>query len=196
MADPKTIRDLQRYIYKRPQGQSAEQVYAHIDKVHSRDPLSAGEWDALVGSACSNPDAAVVQWLIDRGARPAEQLTELMRATVGSRESRLAWIDRRIEVLGILAAFCPKNDKETLSKTLWWACWFGNIGPAAWLIQQGADIRYAEWNASRDAEVDCMVNAEIYGERSGDFALRDYLLPWHQDGLPLGDWRRLYDGDA
>lgn len=186
----------QRYIYKRPQDQTDEQVFAHIDAIDARDPLTTEQWTALVGSACSHPTAAVVTWLASRGARPQDQLTELMRATVGSKERRLPWIERRIEVLAVLDGFRADGDTEPLDQALVDACWFGNIGPAAWLIEHGADIRFAAWNFVRKADVDAFAHAEVFGERFGDFTLRDYLRPYYESGTPLGDWRHLYDADG
>ena len=196
MADPKTVRNLQAYIYKRPQDQTGEQVFSHIEKVHLDQRLTQANWDALLVPACTHPDAAVVRWLIDHGARPQKQLTKLMSMTVGSQERRLPWIDRRIEVLEVLAEFVPKDDKKPLSQALSSACWFGNIGPAAWLIEHGADIDYRSWNAFRRAKVDCMTNAEMYGERFGDYTLYRYLQPWYERRAPLGDWRQLYEADG
>jgi hypothetical protein len=193
MADPKTMRNLQAYIYKRPQDQTHAQIYAHIEKVHSQLRLTPANWDTLLVPACTHPDAALLRWLVDHGARPHKQLTKLMTMTVGSQERRLAWIDRRIEVLEALVQFVPEGDTEPLSQALSSACWFNNIGPAAWLIENGADINYTSWNAFRRAKVDCLTNAEMYGDRFGDYTLHSYLKPWHESRTPLGDWRQFYE---
>lgn len=194
MTDPHAVGNLQRYISKRPHGQTDEQVFAHIAAQHAKDPLTVEDWNALVGSACSHPNADVVRWLLEQGARPdADQVAELMIATVRSQEKRLAWIERRIEVLEVLLTLCTEDDRQPLSAALAMACWFNNIGPAAWLIEHGADIRHTSWNHVRGADVDCLVNAEVYGDRSGDYTLRDYLQPWYDSETPLGDWRHLYD---
>jgi hypothetical protein len=38
-----------------------------------------------------------------------------------------------------------------------------------------------------------MTNAEMYGDRFGDYTLYRYLQPWYENGTPLGDWRPLYE---
>jgi hypothetical protein len=44
MADPNTVRNLQAYIYKRPQDQTRAQIFAHIEKVHSQLRLTPANW--------------------------------------------------------------------------------------------------------------------------------------------------------
>lgn len=193
MASPDTVRKLQNYIYKRPQGQDGADVIARLEKEHAKDPLTEADWTSLIGAACSHPDAALVRVLAERAQPSEEQVGELMVSVVGSREARLGWVERRIAVLDVLGDFIDEGSTEQLSKALFTACWFGDSGSAAWLIEHGADIRHTSWNAIREADVDCLTNAEIYGERTGDFALRDYLQPWYDDKTPLGDWRALYD---
>ena len=183
--------NLRRYVYKRPQDQTTAEVCAHIESVHARDRLTASNWDSLLVPACTHPDAELVRWLVEHGARPDKQLKTLMTMTVGSREQRLPWIDRRIAVLGVLSPFCSAEDTH-LSEALAAACGSGNIGPAAWLIEHGADIHFTSWNAFRHAKVDCLTHAETYGERTGDLSLYRFLLPWYESGTALGDWRQLY----
>lgn len=194
MADPRTLRNLQAYIYKRPQDRSAGQVFAHIDKVNQSERLTPANWDALLVPACTRPDPEVLRWLVDHGSRPTKQLVKLMTMTVGGQETLLPQIERRIEVLGLLLELAPEGDPEASSRALSSACWFNNIGPAAWLIQHGADIHFMSWNALRHAKVDCLTNAEMFGERFGDYTLFHYLKPWYDDETPLGDWRQFYSG--
>ena len=104
--------------------------------------------------------------------RPQDQTTAEVCAhieSVQARERRLPWIDRRIAVLEVLPPFCSSEDAH-LTEALAAACGSGNIGPAAWLIEHGADIHLTSWNAFRHAKVDCLTNAETYGERTGDLA--------------------------
>lgn len=89
MADSRTIRNLQTYIYKRPGDASLERVLEHITAVDSKAKLTAANRDALLIPACSHPDADVMRWLIDHGARPQKQLKKLMTMTVGWNERRL-----------------------------------------------------------------------------------------------------------
>ena len=100
--------------------------------------------------------------------RPQDQTTAEVCAhieSVQARERRLPWIDRRIAVLEVLSPFCSSEDAH-LSEALAAACGSGNIGPAAWLIEHGADIHFTSWNAFRHAKVDCLTNEETYGERT------------------------------
>ena len=154
---------------------------AHIELVHARDRLTAANWDGLLVPACTHPDAELVHWLLEHGARPHRQLKKLMTMTVGSREQRLPWIDHRIVVLEVLARFCSAEDTH-LSEALAAACASGNIGPAAWLVEHGADIHFTSWNAFRRAKVDCLTNAEVYGERTGDLSLYRCSSPGTRTG--------------
>jgi hypothetical protein len=70
--------------------------------------------DVLLVPPCTHPDATLVRWLVDRGARPQKLLKKLMKMTAGSQEDPLAWIDRRIAVLELLAPFGPEGDTDDL----------------------------------------------------------------------------------
>lgn len=193
VASSQTVRTLQAYLYKRPGDASAEGVFERIQAVDSKDKLTALNRDALLIPACSNPDADVVRWLIDHGARPHKQLKKLMSMTVGWNEGRLEWAEKQIAVLQVLADFIPDGEEEQLSQALSTACWFGNPGPAAWLIEQGADTHYESWNALAHARIDCLTNAKMRGERLGDYSTYEYLRGWHEGREPLSDWKLLYE---
>jgi hypothetical protein len=167
-------------------------VFEHVQSVHSREALTPANWDALLIPACSNPDAEVVRWLLDHGSRPQKQLKKLLTMTVGWHERRLEWAHKQIAVLAVLAEFIPYGDQELLSQALSTACWFGNPGPAVWLIERGADTHYESWNALKRARVDCLTNAQMRGDRLGDYATYEFLRPWHERNEPLGAWKELY----
>lgn len=193
MAGIQTVRNLQAYIYKRPGDASNQRVFEHIEAVHSKERLTPANWDALLIPASSAPDPEVVRWLIDHGSRPQKQLKKLMDMTVGWNERRLDWAERQIAVLNVYASFATEADQDLLSHALSTACWFGNTGPAAWLIERGADTHFESWNAFKRAKVDCLANAEMRGERLGDYSTYEFLRPWHERREPLGDWKYLYD---
>ena len=193
VASSQTVRNLQAYIYKRPGDAAPDGVFERIQEVDSKDKLTAANRDALLIPACTNPDADVVRWLIDQGARPHKQLKKLMTMTVGWNEGRLEWAEKQIAVLQVLADFVPDGEEELLSQTLSTACWFGNPGPAAWLIEQGADTHYESWNSLAHARVDCLTNAKMRGERLGDYSTYEYLRGWHVGREPLSDWKPLYE---
>lgn len=193
VAEVRTVRNLQAYIYKRPGDATSRRVFEHVEGVHSREALTPANWDALLIPACSNPDADVVRWLLDQGSRPQKQLKKLLTMTVGWHERRLAWAHKQIAVLAVLAEFIPDSDQELLSQALSTACWFGNPGPAVWLIERGADTHYGSWNALKRARVDCVTNAQMRGDRLGDYTTYEFLRPWHEMKEPLGDWTALYD---
>ncbi len=54
------LNKLQRYIGKRPQGQSKEQVVAHIERIDKKTPLSEVEWCKLFFPVCANGDIAML----------------------------------------------------------------------------------------------------------------------------------------
>ena len=187
------MRNLQAYIYKRPGDASNQRVFEHIEAVHAKERLTPANWDVLLIPASSAPDPEVVHWLIDHGSRPQKQLKKLLTMTVGWNERRLEWAQRQIAVLHVFAEFIPEDDKDLLSEALSTACWFGNTGPAVWLIERGADTHYESWNAFKGAKVDCLANAEMRGHRLGDYSTYEFLRPWHERSVPLGDWKPLYD---
>lgn len=192
VASSQTVRNLQAYIFKRPGDPSNERVFEHVAAVDSKDKLSSANWDALLIPACSRPDADVMRWLIDQGSRPHKQLKKLMTMTVGWNERRLKWADRQIAVLQVLAEFVSQGDEDLFSQALSAACWFGNPGPAVWLIERGADTHYENWNALARARVDCLANAKLRGDRLGDYSTYEFLRPWHEGKEPLIDWKSLY----
>lgn len=186
------MRNLQAYIYKRPGDAPYHRVVEHVEAVHAKEALTPANWDALLIPACSRPDPEVVRWLIVHGSRPQKQLKKLMTMTVGWNERRLEWAEKQISVLEVLSTFVPVGDEDLLSHALSTACWFGNPGPSAWLIERGADTHYKSWNAFKSAKVDCLENAEMRGDRLGDYSTYEFLRHWHERNEPLGDWRRLY----
>lgn len=192
VAGSQTMRNLQSYIYKRPGDVSNGRVFEHVEAVHSKEGLTSANWDALLIPACSRPDAEVVRWLVDHGSRPQKQLKKLMTMTVGWNERRLEWAERQIHVLAVLVEFIPAGDGELLSQALSTACWFGNPGPAVWLIERGADTHYKSWNALKKSKVDCLTNAQMRGDRLGDYSTYEFLRPLHESNEPLGDWKELY----
>lgn len=187
------MRNLQAYIYKRPGDAPNGRVVEHIRAVHSKEPLTPANWDALLIPACTRPEPDLVRWLIEHGARPQKQLKKLLTMTVGWTEHRLEWAGKQIAVLRVLVELIPEGDEDLLSHALSTACWFGNTGPAAWLIDRGADTHYESWNALKQAKVDCLTNAQMRGDRLGDYSTYDFLRPWHERSEPLGDWEPLYD---
>lgn len=193
MAGTQTVRNLQAYIYKRPRDASNRRVFEHVEEVHAKEALTPANWDVLLIPACSRPDSEVVRWLIDHGSRPQKQLKKLLAMTVGWNERRLDWAERQIAVLDVFAEFVSEGETDLLSQALSTACWFGNTGPAVWLIERGADTHYESWNALKGANVDCLTNAQMRGERLGDYSTYQFLRPWHESGEPLGDWKFLYD---
>ena len=193
MASVQTVRDLQRYIYKRPGDASDQRVFEHIEAVHAKERLTPANWDALLIPASSAPFPEVVRWLIDHGSRPQKQLKKLLEMTVGRNERRLEWAEKQIAVLNVYAGFAAEVDPDLLSRALSTACWFGNTGPAVWLIEQGADTHFETWNAFKQAKVDCLANAEMRGDRLGDYSTYEFLRAWHERREPLGDWKPLYD---
>ncbi len=193
MASNQTVRNLQAYIYKRPGDASNDRVFARIETVDSAERLTPANRDALLIPACSHPDSEVVRWLIDHGSRPQKQLKKLMTMTVGWHERRIEWAEKQIEVLGVFVEFIPDGDTDLLSQALSTACWFGNTGPAVWLIERGADTHYKSWNAFKQAKIDSLANAEMRGARLGDYSTYEFLRPWHERQEPLGDWKTLYE---
>lgn len=196
VATSQAIRNLQAYIYKRPGDADFHQVCTRVQEVDSRDKLTAAQRDALLVPVCSRPDAELLQWLIDYGSRPQKQLKKLLTMTVGWNERRLEWAERQIAVLQLLRTFVADGEDHLLSEALSTVCWFGNTGPAVWLIETGADTHFSSWNALGQNHVDCLANAEMRGERLGDYSTYEFLRPWHESREPLTDWKQLYEAGS
>jgi hypothetical protein len=192
VASTQTVQNLQRYVYKRPGDADFGRVCDRILKVDAAEKLTAANWDALLAPACSGPDEEMIRWLVEHGARPRKQLKKLLTMAVGWNERRLVWAERQIAVLGVLSTFVEDDSTDLLSAALSTACWFGNTGPAVWLIEAGADTHFLSWNAFRRTNVDCLANAEMRGERLGDYSTYEFLRGWHESLEPLGDWKPLY----
>lgn len=178
---------LQRYIGKRAQGQTDEQVIAHIDKIDNKTPLSNEEWEKLLYPACANADIPILKYVLCK-LENINNIQEFMIHTVGSQERRYEFILKRIEVLKILMGYIAHEDKKmVLSETLLTASWYGEFGVVKFLIENGADIRY-----KNEQDKNAFDYAKTYGERFKDDRLYTYLQPYYEEGIELGDAKIYY----
>lgn len=176
----KELEKLQRYIYKRPQNQSDQDVINHIVKANLKLSLCQGEWNKLLIPACSGMAPKVFHWLIDNGAVIADNSIDLAKMIIGSQENRLEYLKKRIRLLEILLMYTKEQYlSDTLGYALLNACWFNNLYVVPFLVDKGANIYFESSNQKTPFEC-----AKNYGERFMDYTLYHYL----NDYIDTGEW--------
>lgn len=176
--DNKELEKLQRYIYKRPQNQSVQDVIAHIEMVNKKANLSQEEWNKLLIPACSGMIPEVFQWLLDNGAVITNNAIVLAEMIVSSQENRLKYLKKRMKLLDILFRHTEERYRSVvLGEALINACWFNNIYIIPFLIRKGADIHFL--SSKGKTPYQCAGN---YGERFGDYTLYNYLSAYIDTG--------------
>lgn len=167
----KELDKLQRYIYKRPQNQSVQDIIARINKINKEERLNQEEWNKLLIPTCSGMIPELFDWLLNNGAVITDNAIDLAKMIVGSQEIRLEYLWKRIELLDILLIHTEKQYlNDTLGNALLNACWFNNIYVIPYLIDKGADIYFKSLNEKTPYEC-----AKNYGERFTDYSLYNYL---------------------
>ena len=97
-----------------------------------------------------------------------------MKHTVMGQEKREEYLLKRIEILKMLIAYLPENEKENaLSETLLDAAWYGETKIVKFLISQGADITYRDKNGK-----DAFGFAKEFTEKFGDDTLYQYIYSY------------------
>ncbi|MBU3103949.1 ankyrin repeat domain-containing protein [Clostridium gasigenes] len=181
------LKKLQRYIGKRSQGQTDEQVIEHIEKLNSKTPLKIEQWESLLYPTCANSDLVILIYILNKLVK-IDNIQEYMIHTVRSQEKRYEYILKRIEVLKILIPYIKENNKKSiLSETLLTASWYGELGIVKFLIDNGADIRYKD-KENRDS----FEYAKIYNQRFNDDILYNYLKYYYELGGKLDDIKVYY----
>jgi len=169
--DHKELEKLQRYIYKRPQNQSVQDIIKRIEKENKKEGLSQAEWNKLLTPSCSGMIPEVFKWLLNNGAKITDNSIDLAKMIVGSKEIRLKYLKKRVELLEILLTHIEEQYlTDTLGYALINACWYNNIYVVPYLIDKGADIYFG--SSSGKTPYEC---AENYGERFSDYTLYTYL---------------------
>lgn len=185
------FRKLQRYIVKRYQDQTDEQVIAHIEKLNKKDPLSEDQWEELLASACYyccyHDEYTVFDYILTH-VPTFHHIRHCVEATVRSQEKDYTYILKRINVLKRLLPYIGEEEKENiLNESLLLASWYGLLGIVKFLIDQGADIHYVGKQGKNAFEY-----AEIFYKRFADDTLYRYLKSYYESGTPLEDMESYY----
>lgn len=133
------LRNLQVYIGKRNQGQTDEQVIAHIDKINQKASLTQEEWQKLIFPCCNNGYVTVLKYVLAH-ITTLYPVLDYMKHTVYGRNVDIQ--AERIEVLEILIPYITDNKVQCLSETMIHAAWFGETEIVKFLIASGADKAY------------------------------------------------------
>lgn len=139
----KELINLQKYIGKRNQGQSDEEVINHIEKINQKLPLSQKEWHELIIPCCNNGMVKILKYVLEH-ISVIQDIQKYMNHTVYGRNPDLD--QKRIEVLKILMEYLEDNKKESLSEIMLQAGWFGETAIVKFLIESGADKDYQNAN--------------------------------------------------
>ena len=174
----KELENLQRYIYKRPQNQSVQDIINRIEKENKKEKLTQEEWNKLLIPSCSGMIPELLKWLLNNGAKIIGDSVDLANMIIGSQEKRLKYLEKRIELLEILLANIEKQYSNVfLGTALLNACWYNNIYIVPYLVGKGADVNFESSNGKTPYEC-----AKNYGERFGDYTLHNYLKNYVESG--------------
>jgi hypothetical protein len=187
--EEKELEKLQRYIYKRPQGQSTQDVILHIKAIDNKEHLKKEEWNKLLIPTCSYADSELLGWLLENGAVALDESIDLARMVVGSQEKRLSYLKKRIKILDIILKYSLDKREEVLGTALINACWYNNLYVVTYLIETGGSLHYQSANGK--TPYDC---AKQYGERFNDYTLYNYLTDYLKKGSLLDDAEKYYSG--
>lgn len=138
------INKLQRYIGKRPQGQSDEQIIAHIEKVAKKTALTEAQWAMLLYPACANADVHIVTFLLGK-IKSLADAPKFIEHTLRFRKRRPEDEQKQVEILQMLLPFVKQDERtDVLNSALVLAAWFGELAAAKYLIQAGADVGFVD----------------------------------------------------
>lgn len=169
--DEQELRKLQRYIGKREQGQTTEEVISHIQKLTEKEEWKEADWNQLLIPTCSYGDSILLRWLLAQGACLKTVLYELPGYVIYSQEIRLEYQKKRKTMLEEIVSMIDKEDLPVfLGEALKQACWYNNIYVVEYLVNTGGDLQYTDAGGKTPYEY-----ARIYGERFNDYTLYHYL---------------------
>lgn len=160
---------LQRYIGKRPRGQTDQQVMERLEKIDRKTPLTPAEWEQLLLPVCANGDVSMLRLLLGRIGRLADPKPYILH-TVRFRRSGPEEERRQAEVLEALLAHAEGPGRaDILNEALVFAAWFGAYEAAKLLVAAGADVGY-----TRDGK-SLPDSAQNAVDKFGDRRVRDFL---------------------
>ncbi|MBE6477173.1 MAG: hypothetical protein E7Z97_03735 [Propionibacteriaceae bacterium] len=167
--DAEGLRRLQRYIGKRPQGQTDEEILSRLEEEDRKHGLTPKEWAKLLVPLCGNAESGLFLRMQGR-ADLRDEAPILIDHTVRFRQ-RPEKESEQVVILRGLLPFVPEDDRQSvLDKALASAAWFGAYEVAKFLVEQGADTR-VESNGRGLAEL-----AQHAVDTFGDRRVLDMLM--------------------
>ena len=162
------LNKLQYYIGKRQQGQTDEQIIAHIENTNKQTPLTDEEWRKLFFPVCANADLTIFKFLLSKVSQIAD-VNELMIHTLRFRNPK--YEQEQVEILRILFQFIGEQNRvDILNNALMYAAWFGEFEAAKFLIEAGADIKFVGSNGKSILE-----SSQNAVEKFEDCRVHDYV---------------------
>ncbi|MDO4701260.1 MAG: hypothetical protein Q4A47_01405 [Erysipelotrichaceae bacterium] len=139
--DEVRLKKLQRYIGKRSQGQSDEQVMEHIEKEIAKYGITPEQWAKLLFPLCANAEHIFFLQLSQK-ANLEDMAETLISHTVRFRQNTMEKEQNQVAIVKHLLSYIPEKYKqEVMDKALGTSTWFAEYELTSYLIECGASLQ-------------------------------------------------------